>query len=200
MRGALGHLYTRERGPKESTEFSLTRFLVPYLSGYVGHSIFMDCDMLCQADVHEVLQHVGGDPRHCPDEAVLVCRHDYTPSTTVKMDSRPQTSYSRKNWSSFMVFNNERCRRLTPEYVNTAGGLDLHSFAWLPDKQIGSLPLEWNWLVGEYAANPHAKILHYTLGGPWFKEYRDCQDSELWLSEFYRSIQPEPQRKLGGQR
>src|SRR5882672_7482851 len=44
-------LYTRQRGPTESTEFSLTRFLVPALSGYQGWSLFMDCDMLCRADI-----------------------------------------------------------------------------------------------------------------------------------------------------
>src|SRR5438552_7255888 len=44
-------LYTRARGPTESTEFSLTRFLVPALAGFRGWSIFMDCDMLCRADL-----------------------------------------------------------------------------------------------------------------------------------------------------
>ena len=51
MRRHLGHLYTRARGPTESTEFSLTRFLVPALSGYQGWSLYMDCDMLCRTDI-----------------------------------------------------------------------------------------------------------------------------------------------------
>lgn len=47
----LGGLFTRERNPLQSTEFSFSRFLVPYLSNYEGWSIFMDCDMLARADI-----------------------------------------------------------------------------------------------------------------------------------------------------
>jgi len=59
MRSQLKGVYTRERGPTESTEFSLTRFLVPYLSGYAGWSLFMDCDMLCLADVAELAAQIS---------------------------------------------------------------------------------------------------------------------------------------------
>ena len=38
---SLQKVYTRERGPTESTEFSLTRFLVPFLSNYDGISLFL---------------------------------------------------------------------------------------------------------------------------------------------------------------
>ena len=85
-----------------------------------------------------------------------------------------------------MLFNNERCRALTPDYVNSAPGLDLHRFKWLDDALIGSLPLEWNWLVGEYAYRPDAKIVHYTLGGPYFEAYRDCDYAAEWFQEFER--------------
>ena len=44
-------LFRRERDPKQSTAFSFTRFLVPYLMGYEGWALFMDCDMLCRADI-----------------------------------------------------------------------------------------------------------------------------------------------------
>jgi hypothetical protein len=82
-----------------------------------------------------------------------------------------------------VLFNNELCRALTPDYVNAAPGLDLHRFAWLEDARIGELPLEWNWLVGEYGYNPHAKIVHYTLGGPYFDAYRDCDYAGEWFEE-----------------
>jgi hypothetical protein len=36
-------LYWREKNQFESTEFSMTRFLVPYLSDYGDWSIFLDC-------------------------------------------------------------------------------------------------------------------------------------------------------------
>ena len=82
-----------------------------------------------------------------------------------------------------MVFNNERCRALTPEYVNSASGLALHRFTWLEDPLIGTLPLEWNWLVGEYPYNKDAKIAHFTRGGPYFPEYQDCDYASEWFAE-----------------
>jgi len=179
MQSQLRGLYTRRRGPTESTEFSLTRFLVPYLSGFDGWSLFMDCDMLCRADVAELAAYAGKSN----DKAVLVCKHDYVPKTTSKFLGKVQTSYPRKNWSSLMLFNNPRCRALTPQYVNTASGLELHRFAWTEDALIGELPKEWNWLVGEYEPRADAKIVHYTLGGPYFDEYRSCDFADEWFAE-----------------
>jgi hypothetical protein len=82
-----------------------------------------------------------------------------------------------------MLFNNAACQDLSPAYVNTASGLELHRFQWMPDIAIGSLPLEWNWLVGEYPENPDAKILHYTLGTPAFEGFENCQMAEFWWDE-----------------
>ena len=170
-------LYTRERGPTESTEFSLTRFLVPALTAWQGWSLFMDCDMLCRADIAELYA------MRQADKAVQVVKHDYVPKTQRKFLDQVQTKYQRKNWSSLMLFNGERCRGLTPEYVNAATGLALHRFQWLEDGLIGELPKEWNWLVTEYEHNPAAKIVHYTLGGPWFEAYRGSDYSEEWFAE-----------------
>ena len=80
-----------------------------------------------------------------------------------------------------MLFNNEKCQALTLDYVNEATGLELHQFKWLQnDELIGSLPLEWNWLVGEYPLDPNVKNIHYTLGGPYFDNYKDCDYAEYW--------------------
>lgn len=171
--------YTRERTPTESTDFSLTRFLVPYLSDYTGHSVFMDCDMLCRADINELLDEIARQPA----AAVLCCQHDYTPRTSMKCRGQVQTKYPCKNWSSLMVFNNALCTSLTPEYVNRASGLELHRFLWIDASRIGTLPLTWNWLVGEYDPNPNAKCLHYTLGGPWFAECATVDHADLWHAE-----------------
>ena len=172
-------LYTRERGPTESTEFSLTRFLVPALSEFRGWSMFIDCDMLCRADIAALAAEIERQP----SKAVLVCKHDYTPSPERKFLNQVQTIYPRKNWSSVMLLNNERCRALTPEYVNKASGLELHRFQWALDNDIGELPIEWNWLVGEYKHNPDARIVHYTRGGPYFREYADCDYADEWRAE-----------------
>jgi hypothetical protein len=179
-RSQLKGVYTRERGPTESTDFSLTRFLVPWLSAYDGWSLYMDCDMLCRADIVEL----AAEMRRQPDKALLVCKHDYVPKSARKFLARVQTTYPRKNWSSVVMFNNERCQALTPEYVNSAAPSELHRFAWLEDSAIGELPLEWNWLVGEYPHEPAAKIVHFTLGGPWFDAYRECDYADEWFAEF----------------
>jgi hypothetical protein len=180
MRSQLGGIYRRVRGPTESTEFSLSRFLVPHLSAYRGWSIYMDCDMLCRADIAELGRRIEGDS----DKAVLVCKHDYAPGKARKFLDQVQTTYPRKNWSSVVCFNNELCTVLSPEYVNAASPSTLHRFSWLEDAQIGELPLEWNWLVGEYAFNPGAKIVHFTNGGPYFQEYRGCDYAGEWTAEF----------------
>jgi len=185
VRSALPN-FARERGPLESTEFSISRFMVPSLSGFKGYSLFLDCDMLCLANVHELLFEVVRNP----GKAVYVVKHDYTPSGATKFLGQTQTTYPRKNWSSVMLFNNERCKALDPAYVNTAHGLDMHRFAWLADDQIGELPREWNWLVGEYLPNDAAKILHYTLGGPYFPEYRKTDHADLWFAELDSLLHP----------
>lgn len=179
VQSQLRQIYRRPRGPTESTEFSMTRFLVPYLSNYSGWSIFMDCDMLCRTDIAALV-----DETKKSDKAVLVCKHDYVPKTARKFLDQVQTKYARKNWSSLMLFNNERCRSLSVDYVNSASGLELHRFAWVDDRAIGELPLEWNWLVGEYPYNPDARIVHFTIGGPYFDAYRDCDYAEEWFAEF----------------
>lgn len=171
--------YSRERGPTESTEFSLTRFLVPYLSGFDGVSIFMDADMLVLGDVWELADIALADPY----KDVFVVKHDYAPKTRTKFLNQPQTTYPCKNWSSVMVFNGHRSatRTLLPAYVNKCVPGDLHRFKWA--QEVGELPPEWNHLVGEYKANPDAKLLHFTLGGPYFPEYFGCEGTEAWYAE-----------------
>lgn len=157
--------------PEGSTAFTRTRFLVPYLSNFEGTSIFMDCDFLVRTDLTTLT----------PTHAVDVVQHDYTPKGTVKMDGQVQTTYPRKNWSSFMLFDNAKCKTLTREYVAHASLKDLHQFAWADD--VGSLPLDFNWLVGEYPRNTEARNLHYTLGGPWFEGYEASDHAEDWSLE-----------------
>tara|TARA_B100000959_G_scaffold271626_1_gene319970 strand:- start:105 stop:782 length:678 start_codon:yes stop_codon:yes gene_type:complete len=169
--------FVRERNNLSSTEFSFSRFMVPHLMNYKGWAVFMDCDQLMVGDVAELWR--LRDDKY----AVQLCKHDYTPKEDKKFLDQIQTKYEKKNWSSFMLMNCNKCHELTPDYVNSATGLQLHQFKWLEsDELIGELPLEWNWLVDEPGYNTKSKInnIHYTKGGPWFKEYANCSYSETW--------------------
>ena len=167
--------FVRERLPKQSTDFAFSRFMIPHLMNYQGWALFMDCDMLMFEDISK-LWRMRDDSK-----AIQVCKHDYTPKESKKFLGQVQTKYEKKNWSSFMLMNCKKCTTLTPDYVNKASGLELHQFKWLPnDFSIGKIPLEWNWLVGEYDYNENAKNVHFTLGGPYFKDYKDCDYSKEW--------------------
>ena len=190
----LSHLqgvYARAWDPKQSTEFSFSRFLVPSLCSFQGWAFFMDCDMLARADLGQLWE--KRDSRF----AVQVVKHDYTPGADKKFLGHQQTRYEKKNWSSLMLFNTERCTKLRPEYVNSASGLELHQFKWVdhPDR-IGGLPLEWNHLVGEYEPSPNAKNVHFTLGGPWWREFENCEFADEWRAmrdRMLRSANPAEQ-------
>jgi hypothetical protein len=190
MLSQLKGLYTREKHPLQSTEFSFSRFLTPYLSGFAGWSIFMDCDMLMLDDIARLWS--LRDERY----AAMVVKHDHVPRETRKFLGMPQTAYGKKNWSSVVLFNNARCRALTPEYVNTASGLDLHQFKWLAsDEEIGALPERWNHLVGYNAPRPDAALVHYTIGGPYFGEYADCEYAEAWRAERASMLEATPRQR-----
>jgi hypothetical protein len=173
--------FTRPPEPNQSTDFTYTRFMVPYLSGFKGYSVFCDCDFLFLDDIQEILRRVD------PKAAVSVVKHPkYVPNSQKKMDGIAQHTMDRKNWASLIVFNNsnENTALLTPEYINTImPGRRLHTFDWLPDSQIGSLSLDWNVLDGYYQLdNPRA--IHYTDGGPWFENYKQTYYSNYWWDEY----------------
>jgi hypothetical protein len=68
--------------------------------------------------------------------------------------------------------------------VNRASGLELHQFKWLAgDELIGELPSRWNHLVEYDPPRPDASLLHFTIGGPWFPEYANCQYADEWRAE-----------------
>jgi hypothetical protein len=187
MLSQLAQVFDRPRDPKQSTDFSFSRFLVPYLCGYQGWAIFADCDILVRDDIAN-LWSLRDD-----DFAVMVVKHDHVPTETVKFLGHEQTKYPKKNWSSLILFNNARCQALTPDYVNQATGLALHRFEWLGnDDLIGDVPTGWNHLVDYNSASEgrNAENLHYTSGGPWFENCRHCGFAAEWWGELHRTLHP----------
>ena len=180
MLSELQAVFKRDRNALQSTEFSFSRFLVPYLSNYEGWSMFCDCDMLILDDIAKLW--ALRDERF----AVQCVKHEHVPAEQIKFLNQPQSKYAKKNWSSVMLFNNANCKALTPDYVNAASGLELHQFKWLGDDQlIGEIPHRWNHLVDYDPPAPISELslIHYTEGGPYFEAYKDCGYADLWRRE-----------------
>lgn len=163
-----------------SNAFIYSRFLIPEIMNFDGWAIYCDSDMLLRADLAE-LWALRDDSK-----AVMVCQHDYRTRHAYKsvgtaMESKNQ-DYPRKNWSSMVLWNcgHPSNRFVKRDFASRAGGKALHRFSWLTDDEIGSIPLEWNWLVGEYPYEKHAKLVHFTLGSPCFDYYRRCDYSSEW--------------------
>jgi len=175
-------LYSRPVDKLASTEFTFTRFLIPELMEHKGWALFIDCDFVFLDDVKKIFDQAANK------YAVMCAQHDYTPKETTKMDGQIQHIYPRKNWSSMMLFNcghpaNQSLNKHTVNNANNDGAY-FHRLSWIPDKWIGEISHEWNWLVGWYKEpeDGSPKALHYTEGGPWFEEYADCEYS----TEYYK--------------
>ena len=57
--------------------------------------------------------------------------------------------------------------------------MDLHRFNWLEnDNEIGEITGSWNSLIESHYDEKikNASLIHWTLGGPWFKDQRDLND------------------------
>ncbi len=174
-------LYDRPADPLASTEFTYTRFFVPYMMRFRGWALFCDCDFLWTADVAQLF--AEADPRY----AVMCVHHDHRPREAWKMEGQAQTVYPRKNWSSLVLYNcaHPKNRALTPGRINRETGAFLHRFQWLDDAEIGALDETWNWLEGwcEKPAQGVPNAIHYTRGGPWFDKWRTVDYARLWLDE-----------------
>ena len=163
-----------------SNQFTYSRFLVPQLMNYSGWAIFMDGDMVVLDDIVNLW--------NLRDEqyAAMVVKHNYTTSSATKYLGNKNENYPCKNWSSVILWNcgHPKNKKLTSNFVSTATGAELHRFSWLDhNKDIGNVPIEWNWLPDEFGANYQAKLIHYTLGTPCFPEYKDTVMSEFWHAE-----------------
>ncbi len=172
-----------EKHEDKSNDFVYSRFLTPYLNDFKGWAIFADGDMICQTDIKELW-----DLRD-ESKALLVVKHDYQTKAHQKYLGNINENYPRKNWSSVILWNcaHPKHRVLTPDFIASQTGKFLHRFSWLDDADIGELPPEWNWLAIEYPENKNAKLIHYTLGTPCFKDYRDTDMADIWHEAYKRT-------------
>ena len=141
-----------------------------------GWAIFADGDMICADDIANLWL------LRDESKAVMVVKHDYKTKAHGKYLGNKNEDYPRKNWSSVILWNcaHPKHKILTPDFVMKQTGAFLHRFTWLDDADIGEIPKEWNWLVTEYPDNYDAKLLHYTLGTPCFKDYANSEMSDMW--------------------
>jgi lipopolysaccharide biosynthesis glycosyltransferase len=176
-----GGWYTRPADKLASTEFTFTRFLIPELANFNGWAVFMDCDMILTTDIKELFDQA--DDRY----AVMCVKHDYKVKEEFKMDGQKQTIYPRKNWSSVVLWNcgHPSNKVVDQDMVNEKelNGAYFHRFNWLNDEEIGELDHTWNYLVGVYDDIEKPNIIHYTEGGPWFENYRNCEFHTEWKQE-----------------
>lgn len=185
----LGKLWDVISGAPMSTEFAISRFLVPRLHNGRGHAIFLDCDFLARGNLVRLIEEIEIREQE-GRKAVWCVQHDHKPDSDTKMDNQLQSTYARKNWSSFMVFDCDHPgnKRLSLELVNSARGIHLHQFCWLQDDEIGALDPKWNYLSGytDLPDETEPKMVHYTEGGPWFTGFEGVEYADEWRSELSR--------------
>jgi hypothetical protein len=193
-----GVMYDERDGKPFTTQFAHTRFLAPLLakaSGHTGWALFTDCDWLWLADPWKILE------RADPTKTALVVKHDYQPTTSIKMDGQPQTRYNRKLWSALTLWNLSSEKLPTFEMVNNSAGGWLHAFGWLKDSDIGELPEEWHWcpnispttkaaldLEANNKVSPISAV-HFTLGVPGMPDREPTPFDDFYkneLKEYYR--------------
>jgi lipopolysaccharide biosynthesis glycosyltransferase len=173
-------IYNRSKDRLGSTEFTFTRFLVPYLCNYTGWALFCDCDFLWTGDIDEVFNFCNDD---C---AVMVVKHNHVPKTATKKNDQTQSHYDRKNWSSLILWNCSHPSNLilTPQLINDEIGLFFHQFRWLQENEIGSLDLRYNFLIGHNTLQETESLplaYHFTEGGPWLSQYSSSEFGDLWF-------------------
>lgn len=160
----------RESG--QSTDFSYLRYYIPYLCGYKGMAVYMDCDILCLGDIGPLNELSRDVAVHCVPISMRPVPHK-------KLHDKEQFFYPRKNWSSVMVLNNPLLTCWTPEYLYSTPGIELHQMPLV--KTFGFLPRQYNSLD---INDPGTVLLHYTSGGPWIGGCENHPEANLWLRYF----------------
>lgn len=142
------------------TEFTFSRYLVPWLCDYRGHALFIDSDTLVLGDLAQLPWGFRGPVAWVPHERSAINGRNLR-------FERP----------SVMLFDcsHPHCQMLTPEYVEKGNP---ESQEWA-DGYL-SLDPAWNHLVGYDPPRQDAKIVHFTQGIPCFEETYQDEWAEIW--------------------
>lgn len=181
-----------------STQFSHSRFLVPELWRHISDpnksslALFVDPDFVFLGDIGDLFRDIELHKKiKGAAEAPIYCvKHEYKPTEEKKMHGVQQSKYSFKLWSAFMIFNLEHpdCQNLTADVVNTWDGRALHTFEWVEDvHKIEHVAEDFHYVPNHSEGRvsyEDIKAIHYTEGGPWFKDYLDCKYADIWNGAF----------------
>jgi len=148
-----------------ATQFTFSRWLVPWLMDYEGIGIFADEDMVVRGDIHELF--------------------DFCEKIEGPWDVAVMKDQAMFEWPSVMVFNNKSCKKLTPEFVQDDAN-PMFGFGWT-DKVV-SFPSEWNHCVGMTKPDMDAKLYHWTQGIPYWTECRGLPEDPYWFEEYEKTI------------
>lgn len=172
----LNNIFNREREPNQLTDFSYTRFLVPFLCQFKGWAIFIDGDMLIREDITNLWR------LRDHKSTLMVVKHPEFAAPHSFLGNMV-IPFPKFNWSSVMLFNNENCNRLTADYLKTVSYENLHQFKWVGDEnKIGALPNKWNYLVDHNQLVNDVSLVHWTLGGPYLgDDYKNTEYATEWF-------------------
>lgn len=170
-----GSMFDLNSNAEQATEFAISRFFVPLLA-HSGWCLFADSDVVFVEDPFEMMAYAN------PDKALHCVKHEPISAEGTKMRGQAQSSYSRKCWSSVILWNCDHPanKRLNLQLLNQWPGRDLHGLKWLADSEIGDLPREANWLVGIQPKPARPLVCHFTLGTPDMPERRTTEHDEIW--------------------
>jgi len=153
-----------------ATEFTFSRFLCPWLCDYEGLSIFCDNDQVVVGDITELFEFCS----QLEDWDVCVMKDQ-----------------ARFEWPSVIVFNNENLKHLTPEFIQDDTN-SMYGFQWVDEERVKNFPMEWNFCVGYADDDPHAKLIHWTQGPPYWPETKGFDVDKHWWTEYHDMLRCPP--------
>lgn len=166
------------------TDFTYARYLVPWLCGFQGSALFIDPDTMTRGDIAKL-------PWSRPESVCVV------PHTSVEKGGETVSTMFERN--AVMLFNCEKCTKLTPEWIDDGENAPNKLMEWA--QSIGELDRSWNHLVGYDVPNSAANLVHFTMGIPchpetkgdefgdeWRAAHRQMNGTVSWLEIMGRSV------------